>query len=549
MSDRVAAIRLRYALAFRRAGAIMAVMLGVAVLLLIVSLARAAVPGDISRLSSSAAPNLAEPAITYATITETSDYLHADGLTLYYGGGMGEIPQDFWIGGQAEGDDLEWITCTAAFDDGPFDDSSPYNWMCGPYDVVSADSETVVITATLYDTTGTTGVETLFTCLEDTAAPASVADSPGYDTASPIPVMFTVEDDLSGLDHVRLHYWYSGTWATTEYTSTATAGVFNFVPEDGDGYYYFETVASDNVGNSEPEPSSGGGDTQTFYDTNDPTASVSSPEVSYGPSWEVSWEGTDPAPGSGIASYDVQYRVGAGGDWQDWLMTTDLTSATFGPASPESVAFETTYYFRVRARDEAGRVGDYSSAASTYVDYYYVYLPLVLRDYSPLTNGGFEDGWIGWAHGGALRQAIITNDGWSGPHSGSYAARLGDPSYACNGGVPLGTAWIERTITVPSSGVSELEVYYKIYTEDKLSDPTKYDRFEIRVNGAVELRDGIATDPFGCDTPPRTTGWRVFSFDVTGYQGTNITLRLENISAYDNWYNTWTYVDDIQFVP
>jgi hypothetical protein len=36
---------------------------------------------------------------------------------------------------------------------------------------------------------------------------------------------------------------------------------------------------------------------------------------------------------------------------------------------------------------------------------------------------------------------------------------------------------------------------------------------------------------------------------VTGYQGTNITLRLENISAYDNWYNTWTYVDDIQFVP
>jgi hypothetical protein len=649
MSDRVAANRPRYALAARRAGAVTAIMLGATVLLLlmIVSLARAAVPADLSPVWSSAAPDLADPLITHPTITETSDYLHAEGLTLYYGDGM-PAAQDFWIGGQAEGDDLEVITCTAAFGEPPFDDWDPYVWTCGPYSVESTDSGTVEITATLYNTTGTTDVA-LFTCLEDTADPASAADSPAYANASPIPVTYTVEADLSGLDHVRLHYRYeSGAWTMTEYTSTATSGVFNFVPEDGDGTYYFQTVARDNVGNSEPEPSSGDGDTHTIYDTTaptssassptydnggsipvgfaaddatslvaqtclwyryqsgawtpsgqclggtsgtfsfsptsgdgtygfqtlatdnagnleaiqpgdddstiydttDPTASVSSPEVSNELSWLVSWEGDDQALGSGIASYDVQYRVD-GGLWQDWLMGTGLTSHTFGPDSPELVAFEHTYDFRVRARDEAGNVGGYSGyspAASTYVDYYRVYIPQVLRAYSLVTNGGFEDGWAGWAHGGALSQAIISNDGWSGPHSGSYAARLGDPSYACNGGVPLGTAWIERTIAVPSRGVSTLQIHYNIYSQDKLSDP-KYDRFEIWVEGSLEWMDGILTDPYGCGTAPRTTGWRVFNFDVTGYQGTSITLRLQNVSGFDNWYNTWTYVDDIQLLP
>jgi hypothetical protein len=285
----------------------------------------------------------------------------------------------------------------------------------------------------------------------------------------------------------------------------------------------------------------------TAVDSTPPTSTATSPSPVSGGTIPVGWKAGDTA--SGLDQVCLWYKSPSVG-WSDSGMCSSDASGTFlfNPTHGEG-----TYYFETIATDKAGNVEEGPSgsgeAQTFYVPGQPVYLPLVLRDYSPLTNGGFEDGWIGWAHGGALRQAIITNDGWSGPHSGSYAARLGDPSYACNGGVPLGTAWIERTITVPSSGVSELEVYYKIYTEDKLSDPTKYDRFEIRVNGAVELRDGIATDPFGCDTPPRTTGWRVFSFDVTGYQGTNITLRLENISAYDNWYNTWTYVDDIQFVP
>ena len=180
MSDRLAAVRLRCALAPRRAGAVTAVVLGAVVLLLlmIVSLAGAAVPGDVWQVSPSAAPSLADPAIT-ATITETSDYLHAEGQTLYYGHGMGDTPQDFWIGGQAEGDDLAVITCTAAFGEGPFSDGTPYDWTCGPYTVTQENMGTVWITATLHDTTGTTGVEAFFTCMEDTAEPASAAAHAG----------------------------------------------------------------------------------------------------------------------------------------------------------------------------------------------------------------------------------------------------------------------------------------------------------------------------------------------------------------------------------
>jgi hypothetical protein len=281
----------------------------------------------------------------------------------------------------------------------------------------------------------------------DSTPPTSTATSPAQVTGGSIPVGWTAGDTASGLDQVCL--WVrppGGSWSDSGMCSPNPSGTFAFNPTHGEGTYYFQTVATDNAGNSEAGASHNG-DTQTLY----------------------------------------------------------------VPVQP-------------------------------------VYLPLVSRDYSLVTNGGFEDGWAGWAHGGALSQAIVTNDGWSGPHSGSYAARLGNPSYACNGGVPLGTAWVEQTIAVPSRGVSTLQIHYNIYSQDKLSDP-KYDRFEIWVEGSLEWMDGILTDPYGCGTAPRTTGWRVFNFDVTGYQGTSITLRLQNVSDFDNWYNTWTYVDDIQLLP
>ena len=86
---------------------------------------------------------------------------------------------------------------------------------------------------------------------------------------------------------------------------------------------------------------------------------------------------------SGIANYDVQYRVGSGGTWTDWLLGTTSTAGTFGPASPVSTVRTETYYFRSRARDNAGNVEAYPAGpdTSTYIeDVEITILPLVLKN-------------------------------------------------------------------------------------------------------------------------------------------------------------------------
>lgn len=64
----------------------------------------------------------------------------------------------------------------------------------------------------------------------------------------------------------------------------------------------------------------------------------------------ISWSGTD--AGSGIASYDVQFRDGAG-PWWDWHTGTTATSALFHGVPGH------TYGFRCRARDWAGNLEFY----------------------------------------------------------------------------------------------------------------------------------------------------------------------------------------------
>jgi hypothetical protein len=76
----------------------------------------------------------------------------------------------------------------------------------------------------------------------------------------------------------------------------------------------------------------------------------------------VSWSGTDPG-GSGIASYDVQYRAD-GGDWKNWLVDVTISSADF-TAGQDDVFYE----FRARGEDRAGNVESFGPPeASTTVD-------------------------------------------------------------------------------------------------------------------------------------------------------------------------------------
>ena len=76
------------------------------------------------------------------------------------------------------------------------------------------------------------------------------------------------------------------------------------------------------------------------------------PLTSYSNSTEITvrWAGEDEPKGSGLVSYDVQYRIAPGGTWTDWQSATARTQATFDGEDTY------TYEFRSRARDAAGNL-------------------------------------------------------------------------------------------------------------------------------------------------------------------------------------------------
>ena len=72
------------------------------------------------------------------------------------------------------------------------------------------------------------------------------------------------------------------------------------------------------------------------------------PAQSPGPFF-VGWSGADIGP-AGIATYDLQVRDGSAGMWTNWLMGTYNTPVYYPGRGGH------TYYFRVRARDNAGNL-------------------------------------------------------------------------------------------------------------------------------------------------------------------------------------------------
>jgi hypothetical protein len=74
--------------------------------------------------------------------------------------------------------------------------------------------------------------------------------------------------------------------------------------------------------------------------------------------FQVAWSGSDAT--SGITSYDVEVREGTGGEWTPLLSATTATATSFTGQNG------TTYYFRARARDEAGHVEAWPGTYDTY---------------------------------------------------------------------------------------------------------------------------------------------------------------------------------------
>lgn len=178
------------------------------------------------------------------------------------------------------------------------------------------------------------------------------------------------------------------------------------------------------------------------------------------------------------------------------------------------------------------------------------YLPVVLKDNPPpelevVTNGTFEDSFLGWTVGGdsGLAPRVVTSQA----HSDGHAAVVGQENAPCESGQggQVGQSWIYQNVAVPSNGSPQLTFYYRILTYDKVN-ADKYDRFEVYVNGTLLSRLGNTDlSHYGCSKDINNLGWRPFTYDLSNYRGQTVQLRLVNITHPDDWFGTWTYVDDI----
>lgn len=290
---------------------------------------------------------------------------------------------------------------------------------------------------------------------------------------------------------------------------------------------------------------------QPTYDITSPIARIDSPAdqaTIRSLSFRVDWSATDPAPGSGIDDYQIQFKIDAG-DWTDWYTTTKLTSSQFGPISPILVQYDHSYSFRVRATDILGNQGDFSDETLVLVTRYSTFLPLILNNFSSFTNGGFELGWSGWQQGGVLDRYI--NSSVIHSASSEFSAQLGS-DYKCDR-VPVGSAWIEQTFTIPQTGINRILISYKIYSRDE-SYQDEYDRFEIWIDNELVKWDGDFDGKWGCKSLS-TNEWKSFEYIFPeSKKGENAILRIVNKSQPDggNGYTdfpTWVFVDDIQLLP
>jgi len=110
-------------------------------------------------------------------------------------------------------------------------------------------------------------------------------------------------------------------------------------------------------------------DNQVFIDAvmlaQAPTVSASSPPVSYSPTFTVTWDDGQPAPGGYIVKYDVQYKENVNDTWILWQDKTRDTSAQFTGVLGRTYTFRARAYERYTAWHEIRLVGAWSDGDTT----------------------------------------------------------------------------------------------------------------------------------------------------------------------------------------
>jgi hypothetical protein len=176
-----------------------------------------------------------------------------------------------------------------------------------------------------------------------------------------------------------------------------------------------------------------------------------------------------------------------------------------------------------------------------------IYLPHV-RGMSGILNGDFSKpnlaDWIIDPN-----SVLNVSESIDPTYPGNPAALLGNPTYACKGGMNIGYAILSQSFavpTAPSGQRSVLKFSYHIYTNDKnynLNDIA--DRFDVLLDGMVVLKDMNQSFPYTCDTL-YDLGRKEARIPLTGSAGdwVNLIFRLKN--GIDRDYNTYVYIDNVR---
>jgi uncharacterized repeat protein (TIGR01451 family) len=216
----------------------------------------------------------------------------------------------------------------------------------------------------------------------DTSAPASTIAPLAATSPSPIRVSWSGSDaGVSGVKDydVQVKDGAGGAWVNWLPQTTQTSGDY---PGIGGHTYYFRVRARDNSSNLEAWPATH--DAATTVEALPPVSAIQSLPAFARDTLAVQWGGSDPGF-SGIQTYDVQYRVGAGGNWQDWQLGTGNTQATFIGTPGQ------TYYFRARATDRAQNVEDWPPGnGDGQVTFYDWQLTGTVRDNTGAPVGGAQ---------------------------------------------------------------------------------------------------------------------------------------------------------------
>jgi len=142
---------------------------------------------------------------------------------------------------------------------------------------------------------------------------------------------------------------------------------------------------------------------------------------------------------------------------------------------------------------------------------------------------------------------------------GTASALLGKPTLPCLSDElppnPDNYAGIDQQIALPYATKITLSFSYIIYSQD-YSGSGEYDRFEVIIDNQFIWGDGNAHNVLGCGwyrvpgpynpRPLDPTGqWAKATIDISSYAGQTINLSFRNYLRYDQWFNTYTFLDNV----